>query len=152
ILPVRPRELLKEGLRLNQQAEAWYDQREVPRALWEQRAELLRRLGNPEVEAKELDKRAEDVPLRTVRDEYLLASVHVFRGRYQKALPLLRSVTRQDPDNVGAWCLLGTCYLDGFARDIEAAQYYGTCTALCPDCYAAYLDRGLAYLSQRDHA
>src|SRR5439155_12784369 len=43
---------------------------DVPRAVWEQRARLLRRLGQPE-EARRFDARSKEATLRSGRDYYL---------------------------------------------------------------------------------
>jgi serine/threonine protein kinase len=138
---------LEKALRLNKLAdEKCYDENPSPRAWSAQRAELNRRLARNEQSSAGKKHIPEDSP----QDRYLLARHYVFQKEYAKAKNLLILATRQDPENLGAWCLLGTCYLDGFADKANAASCYTTCIALWPRCHGAYLNRSLVYFQEKN--
>jgi serine/threonine protein kinase/Tfp pilus assembly protein PilF len=138
------------ALRLNRLAETCFAGAGVPHAVWRQRAELLKRLGQGD-EAQRLLARAGAAPARTARDLGLLAGDLAFQGRFREAVPLLQQATRDDPRNFWVWFDLGLCH-EYLAEDAAAAACYGTCLALWPDFAPLYVKRGLAYLRQHDYA
>jgi serine/threonine protein kinase/lipoprotein NlpI len=69
--PARSREQVQFALDLNARSAECYAPDEAPRALGLQRA-LLTRLSGDEAEARRLHEQAEQVPLRTFRDRYLV--------------------------------------------------------------------------------
>ncbi len=142
--PERREEKLRTALEFNQRAAACYPQEQAPPALWLQRADLLANLGKAE-EAEQLRLQAAKTPLHTSQDGYLSAREYLVQGRLGMALPLLREVTRQDPQHVHAWFLLGYCH-DGLGQYHEAVTSYTACIALWPKSHRPYFNRGLAYL------
>jgi hypothetical protein len=79
---------------------------EVPRAVWEQRAELLRRQGKP-ADAAGAAARAKDSPLRTGRDHYLSGTEALVGGRHREAAELLAKAVELDPTDYWAHLALG---------------------------------------------
>jgi serine/threonine protein kinase/Tfp pilus assembly protein PilF len=138
---------VQAALELNQRAETCYPEKAAPRALWLQRAQLLRLLGQ-ESAARELETEAEGRPLRTAQDYYLTARELTGAHRHGDALPLLREALRRDPQDYWAWFLLGECH-EQFGQDEPAIGCYGSCVALAPGSYVAYFNRGMAYLRRR---
>jgi eukaryotic-like serine/threonine-protein kinase len=137
------RESAAEALRLNEQAAVCFPPESVPAAVWAQRADLLDRLGQHD-DAAELRVRLAEPP-KSARDLYLTGWDHARRGKYAAAVPLLEQATRQDPQALWAWFLLGRCH-DGLGHDAEAVACYGTCLALAPDAHEVWFNRGLAHL------
>ncbi len=88
-------ERLREAGKLNQLAETAFGT-ERAAALWEQRAEQARLLGDLP-EAGTLSAQAAKVPLRTPRDRYLIAHQHAIGGNLRQALEMLERVTQDDP-------------------------------------------------------
>jgi serine/threonine protein kinase/regulator of sirC expression with transglutaminase-like and TPR domain len=134
----------REAERLNQRAEASFGSERAPRALWEQRAELARRRGD-EQRASELAAQAQDVPLRTARDRYLIAHQHAIRGNLRQALDLLQQVTHDDPCNFSAWFVRGNCCYD-LLQDTSAIACFNACVTLRPEFHWTWFNRGLAHL------
>ncbi|QJX00902.1 protein kinase domain-containing protein [Frigoriglobus tundricola] len=120
----------------------------APRALWEQRAELLRRLGRSG-EAARAATRAKEAPLTTARDYYLSGTEACTEGRHQDALKLLRKSVELDPGDVATHMALGSCH-EGSGHYAEAAACYTTAVALRPDHFGGYYSRGLVRLRLRD--
>jgi tetratricopeptide (TPR) repeat protein len=132
------------ALRLSQAAETCYDAENVPRALWQQQAEMLERKGNTGA-ASVLFQKAEVAPLRTARDFYLIARLHADQGNFHQALSLLEEAAQRDPQNFSAWFLQGNCH-DSLMQNGEAIGCYSTCIALRPKFHWAWFNRGLANL------
>jgi serine/threonine protein kinase/Flp pilus assembly protein TadD len=136
-----------DALRLNEQAVGCFPPDAVPRAVCEQRAELLERVGRA-VEAPAWRGKATAEP-GSARDLYLAAWTNARRGRYSEAIPLLENATRVDPAAPWAWYLLGQCH-DGLGRDADAIASYSACLALEPNGYQVWFNRGLANLRRGD--
>jgi eukaryotic-like serine/threonine-protein kinase len=141
----RPDDVLL-AVSLNQQAERCYEPGKVPRALWQQRGELLKYQKN-DGEAARLLRLAEETPLRSARDCYLAAQLAAIRGNFRKALPLLVDAVQQDPQYFAAWFVKGNCH-DNLLHHGEAIACYSTCIALRPRFHWAWFNRGLAHLRQ----
>ncbi len=72
------------ALRLNDLAAGCYPADAVPRAIWRQRAELVRAAGQVD-EAQRLVAKAEATPVRSPRDRYLLLlTEYRQRGLFRK--------------------------------------------------------------------
>ncbi len=69
-----------------------------------------------------------ELPLRTARDYYLVATEHALQGRYREALPLLQKAIDLEPQSFWAWCALGITY-DGLSLHGESAAAYSTAYA-----------------------
>jgi serine/threonine protein kinase/Flp pilus assembly protein TadD len=135
----------EEALRLNQQAESCFPSGAVPRPLLSQRAELLERLNRPD-EARALRSRTDwQSVLPGARELYLEGWEFARQGKYSEAAPLLEKATRNDPQALWAWFLLGRSY-DGLGRDADAVACYSTCLALRPDAHQVWFNRALAQL------
>jgi serine/threonine protein kinase/tetratricopeptide (TPR) repeat protein len=144
--PAERDDKLREAEELNHRAEACFGE-EVPRALWEQRADLARFRGNARA-AGELAARAGRAPLRTPRDYYLFAQQQVVRGNLRQALELLRKATQEAPGNFPAWFVRGNCYYE-LLENGNAIACFKVCIALRPELPWAWYNRGLAYLRAR---
>ena len=121
---------------------------DVPRAVWEQRAGLLRRLGRSE-EADRATARANEVPLRTARDHLLSGSEARAAGRLREARDLFTRAVELDPADFWIHTALGASHqaLGDFAA---AAPCFDTAIALQPDASWGYYNRGLLALFMRD--
>jgi eukaryotic-like serine/threonine-protein kinase len=142
-------EALRSALRLNERAEEVFPGQCPRRAVWAQRADLAALLGQG-AEAQRWREQAEQAPLCTARDHYLLAGERMSQGRYREALPMLLEATEADPQDFWAQLALGLCY-DGLTRNAEARASYTTAIALWPEFPWAYYNRGLVALRQGDH-
>jgi serine/threonine protein kinase/tetratricopeptide (TPR) repeat protein len=146
--PARPNESAQTALRLNELAETLFPG-QTPKAVLAQRAELIAMMGQAE-EAKRLSGLAAAVPVRTVRDRYLVATEHLAQGRCAEALPLLLEAAEQDPQDFWVRLALGMCH-DGLGQLGEARACYTTAIALWPRSHWAYFNRGHVYLRLHDY-
>jgi eukaryotic-like serine/threonine-protein kinase len=144
------REAVRAALDVNRRAEACYPEGAAPAALWLQRADLHRQLGE-HAEAEKCHRRAAGIAPQTAHDHYLLAREHKAAGRPREAIALLREATRLDPQNFWAWFLLGNCH-DELSEDAHAVSCYSSCIVLAPTAHPAYFNRGLAHLRQKSFA
>lgn len=141
---------LQLAVLFNERAERDGADRNLPHALWSQRAHLLAMLGNQRG-ADRFQARADGAAPQNGQDAYLSGRDLAVRGRLRDALPLLQQATRDDPRHLPAWFLLGRCH-DGLAQDKDALACYTVCIALEPGTAAAFLFRGVIHLRQKDHA
>jgi eukaryotic-like serine/threonine-protein kinase len=139
---------LRSALEINATALACYDGRGVPKAVWEQRAELSRLLGEGE-ETQRLLRKAGEAPERADKDGFLLGHLYAVQGNYRKALPHLRRATQQDPQSFVAWFVRGVCHLE-LLQDSEAVACFNSCVALRPDVHWAWYNRAQAHRRQRN--
>jgi serine/threonine protein kinase/Tfp pilus assembly protein PilF len=137
----------REAQRLNALAEASFGAERAPRALYEQRADLARLLGNT-AQAEAFAARAQTVPLRTARDLYLVAHQQAIHGNLRQALTLLEQVTQDDPRGFPAWFVRGNCHYD-LAQDAAAITCFSVCITLRPEFHGSWFNRGLARLRLR---
>lgn len=140
-------ERLREARRLNELAEASFGADRAPRALFEQRADLAQLLGNQR-EADECTARAQQVPVRTSRDIYLIAHQQAMHGNLRQALTLLEQVTQDDPRSFAAWFVRGNCHSD-LLQDTAAVACFNVCITLRPEFHWSWFNRGLAHLRLR---
>jgi tetratricopeptide (TPR) repeat protein len=140
---------LHQARRLNGLAEASFGANHAPRAVYEQRADLARLLGD-EDEAAACATRARQVPLRTARDIYLIAHQHAIHGNLRQALELLEQVTQDDPRSFAAWFVRGNCHYD-LVQDAAAIACFNVCITLRPEFHPSWFNRGLARLRLRQH-
>jgi len=140
---------LEKTLELNRLAEACFDA-DVPAALWWQRADVMRQLGNP-AEGERWRGRAEQTPPRTAADFFLSAREFTSQGEPRKAMPLLKQATKLDPRHFWAWFLLGKCLSDT-GEEFKATTCYSVCIALQPHSAPAYFQRGLVHVQLKDFA
>jgi tetratricopeptide (TPR) repeat protein len=135
------------ALRLNDLAAGCYPAETIPRAIWQQRAELVRSAGRID-EAKQLLAKAEGVPAHAPRDRYLLLLTESQgRGRLSEILPLLTEASRHQKDSFSVWLILGNCYIAAGKRT-EAVECYDMAGTLWPESHWPSLCRGLAFLEQ----
>jgi serine/threonine protein kinase/Flp pilus assembly protein TadD len=146
--PDRHKEL-RAALALNRQAEGCYPAAATPLALWLQRADLHRQLGE-RAEAEACRARIAGQDPQSAEDHYLLAREHAAAGRFRAAVPLLREATRGAPQHFWAWFLLGNCH-DELGDDGSAVSCYSSCIVLAPESSAAFFNRGLAHLRRKDY-
>jgi serine/threonine protein kinase/tetratricopeptide (TPR) repeat protein len=149
-LSSRPEEY-RLALHYNSLAEAAFRQDHIPRALWEQHADLARLLGE-EKEAEAFRTKTLQAPGLPI-DDQLLAHRQVTQNNWCQALKLLERLTLDDPENFASWFLRGTCSYE-LLRNSEAVVCYDACVRLHPAFAGAWLNRGLAHLRmfQREKA
>jgi serine/threonine protein kinase/Flp pilus assembly protein TadD len=144
----RRREALGTALGWNELAETCFDEDGAPRALWSQRAELARLLGDTDA-GREWAERAGRQPLQTAADHYLTATEQIDAGRFRDALTVLERATDLDPKDFCAWFALALCH-DRLGQDAEAAHCYTTALTLWPrPHWLLYVNRGLAHMRRR---
>jgi len=98
------------ALRLNDLAAGCYPAVAVPRAIWLQRAVLLRSAGQSD-EAQRLVTKFDATAVKSPRDRYLLLlTEYRQRGLFPEALPWLREASHRQNDNFSVWLILGNCY------------------------------------------
>jgi serine/threonine protein kinase/tetratricopeptide (TPR) repeat protein len=141
---------LAEARRLNELAETCAPGQEGMRAVWLQRALLLREAGR-EAEARDLLQRARALPLNTARDYYLAAIERMGGGDHGPARDLLRDARRLDPQDAYICYALGVCYaqLGDYRR---AAYSLDASLALWPAFFAAHYQRARAHNELKEHA
>jgi eukaryotic-like serine/threonine-protein kinase len=138
---------LDRAARFNGLAEACYPAASVPRALWRQRAELARSIGDTDG-ARRLLERAEKTPANAPSERYLLLITDYSQeGRLPRSLSLLQEASRGLKENFSVWLILGNCYAD-VGRLTEAIECYDMAGALWPESHWPYMCRGLACLQQ----
>jgi serine/threonine protein kinase/Flp pilus assembly protein TadD len=146
--PGHPRqEDLRLALDLSRSASDCYEEDKIPRALWQQQAELLKLQGRTG-EAEILFQKAEKTPLRTAQDCYLAGHLLAVQRNFRQALPLLEEAVQKDPRNYSAWIVRGNCY-SALTEHAQAAASYSVCIALRPDFPSGWYNRGLANLRGR---
>src|SRR5207249_3754538 len=121
---LRPRPaagLLASAVRLNELAER-LSGGTAPRALWDQRADLLRRLGRS-ADADRATDRAKDVPLVTAEDYYLSGTEALANGRHRDALRLLRRSVELNPASFWTHMALGLAH-EGLGQFPDAFTCY----------------------------
>jgi serine/threonine protein kinase/tetratricopeptide (TPR) repeat protein len=122
---------------------------DVPRAVWEQRAGLLRRLGDRDG-ADRAAALGQAAPLRTGRDYYLSGSQALADGRYKQASELLAKAAEFDPADYWTHMALGAAY-EGLGKYSAAAGCYDTAIALRPDGPWGHYNRGSVALRLWDY-
>jgi serine/threonine protein kinase/Flp pilus assembly protein TadD len=138
---------LERALELNTLAERIAGS-DVTRALLEQRADLLNRLGRRS-EAEEATKRSKETPLQTARDYYLAGSEALAAGQRTEAQKLLAKSVELDPTQYWAHMTLGASY-ESLAQFPAAAGSYDTAIALQPNLAWGYYNRGRVAIAMRD--
>jgi serine/threonine protein kinase/Tfp pilus assembly protein PilF len=118
------------------------------RAIWEQRADLVR-LAGTEDQARALLEKAGQFPLHGDRDYFLLGHKYALEGNFRKALPLLKEGTRENPRNFAAWFVRGNCHYE-LVQDADAVGCFNACIGLEPKFPWAWYNRGLAFVRQRN--
>jgi tetratricopeptide (TPR) repeat protein len=139
---------LKDAIQLNELA-VKLTRESAPRAAWDQRAEVLHRLGRNEDAGRAAGK-AKDTPLATAEDYFLAGSEAVANRRFQEARKLLRRSLELDPTSFWTHMALGLCH-EGLGQLPEAAASYTAAIAVWPNYAGGYHSRGLVALRQRDY-
>ncbi len=134
-------EVLREALALLRRGEA------IPelapcRALWEDRAQYLSRLGE-QGEAAATQEKAEAIRPATARDYYLLAGSLARRGQYARAVEELDRALRENPRHYWSAVQRGICHQE-LGQFALAAADFGVCIGLWPDFAWGYFNRGYA--------
>jgi hypothetical protein len=104
------------------------------RALWEDRASYLSRLGETR-SAEAAAHKAEQIPASTTRDHYLLATSYARRGTaagFRAAISELDQALRQNPRHYWSLVQRGLCWLE-LGNDVAAAGDFGACIGLWPE-------------------
>src|SRR5262249_32889586 len=117
--------------------------------LWDQRADLLRRLDRAE-DADRAAERAKDTPVTTARDHYLSGMESLAAGQQREALRLLRRSAELDPGYYWTYMSLGLSH-EAMGQFADAAACYTTAIALWPDYHGGYEARGRVGLRLRDY-
>jgi tetratricopeptide (TPR) repeat protein len=112
------------------------------RALWEDRAGYLGRLGDS-AGARAAHDQAARVPAASVRDHYLLATSYARNGRYADAVAELDQGLQQNPRHYWSSFQRGICYQE-LGKHALAAGDFGTCIGLWPEFALGYFSRGVS--------
>jgi serine/threonine protein kinase/Flp pilus assembly protein TadD len=119
------------------------------RALWEDRARYLARLGRAE-EARAARERAADVPPTSARDHYLLATAYAREGRDADAVAELDRAIDINPRHYWSLTLRGICHL-ARGQKTEAVADFGACTGLWPEFAWGHFNLAYAREKAGDH-
>jgi tetratricopeptide (TPR) repeat protein len=134
----------QEALELNRLAEECFAVDEQPHELWRQRALICKQSGDREA-AAEAQRRADALPVVTLRARTLEARRLTHEGRFRDALKVLAVPSmRATADHFWVWFLLGLCR-QRTGENANAVTCYTTCIALVPELADPYRNRGLAY-------
>ena len=144
-----------EGLVLSDRAVACYADN-APRSLWNQRADLLDRLGRSD-QATDARRRAAEAKVAGGAGDHFLEGTDLIRnGDYARAVVELTEAVALEPDHIAARYALGNCCLDGFqeahGRTLEAVGHYTVCIGLRPRVALPWYGRGLAELRLHRYA
>lgn len=118
-------------------------------AWWEQRAELLKKLGQT-AEGEQAASEAQKLKPSTVQDHYLRAVRLYESNQPAKAIPHLLRATADDPRHYWAWFLLGNCYY-GIGQPNEAIPCYSLCIGLDSTQARAYFNRARSLSKARQY-
>jgi serine/threonine protein kinase/Tfp pilus assembly protein PilF len=140
-------ELLGQALLLNALAEQIAGG-QAQRAVLDQRASLLKRLGKTD-EANRAAARAKEAGSITGRDYFLSGSESLAEGRLREARDLLIKAVELDPANFWAHTALGATY-QALGNYNLAVPCHDTAIALQPEVSWGYYNRGLLALLMRD--
>lgn len=121
----------------------------APRFVLDQRVKLAELLGHPPEEIARSRAAAEATPPQTVRDHLFAAMQAIHEERLSDAESMLLAATRETPQDLLGWLLLGHAYFSE-GRFEQAIGCYSTCLALSPRSAWIYFDRGLAYQRRGD--
>src|SRR5205085_1987418 len=94
--PAKRDDELREAIHVNRLAEDCFPPNTLPRALFDQRADLARLLGDDR-ETDRWTEKANQTALRTPRERYLVAHQQALNGNLRQALTFIEAVTRNDP-------------------------------------------------------
>jgi lipoprotein NlpI len=133
------RDALREALLLLDRAESIRGL-EPSRALWEDRACYLQKLGDT-AEALAAGERAIQIRPAGAQDYYLMATAQAHQGRYQDAVRDLDAALQINPKHYWAVLLRGICHQECGASLLAAADF-GTCIGLWPEFAWSYFNRG----------
>lgn len=130
-----------EALRLLERAEA------IPnlppcRAVWEDRAACLDRLGDTKG-ASAARERAGRIEPATARDHYLLALTHSRTGDHARAVKHLDEALRLEPRHYWSWVQRGLCQQERGEHALAAADF-GVSVGLWPQFAWGHFNRGCA--------
>jgi serine/threonine protein kinase/Flp pilus assembly protein TadD len=112
------------------------------RALWEDRADYLERLGRAD-EARAARDGAKQLRPATARDHYLLATAFARKRRYKEAVTELDEAVRLNPKHFWSWMQRGICRQE-LGQYTLAAGDFGMCMGLWPEFAWGYFNRGCA--------
>jgi tetratricopeptide (TPR) repeat protein len=131
---------VSEALKFNDLAAGCFSSSEQPpRAVLEQRAVLLAKLGRAD-EATRTAAEAGRLPDRGPTDCYLRGLQLYHMGRFGDALPLLVKATSDDPSHYFANFVRGNCHF-ALGQDSAAARCYSVCISLDPSQAPPYVNR-----------
>jgi tetratricopeptide (TPR) repeat protein len=142
-----------EQARELQQAQQWnehaahYAQESIPRAILEQRADLLLAAGDAE-RAEQVRREVRELDPASSRDRYLLGYWQHHQGRLRAAVRELQLATDEDPTQFSTWFVLGNTYL-ALGQAEAAARCFTAAIALRPHFAPARLNRGMAFTRLR---
>lgn len=136
--------VLTRALTLLQRAEA-ISSLAPCRAIWENRAVYLERLGRAK-EAELARKTAETIPPVSARDHYLLATTYARSGKYDQAVQELDQALRLNPRHYWSLVQRGICHQE-MGRYALAAGDFGACIGVWPDFAWGFFNR--AYVMEK---
>ncbi len=135
------RPLYNAALRDLHRAQRCYEPDPIPSAVWSERSEALKRLGDSQGAALAAAEAQAAIPVGTHDD--------LFRGldlleanEPARALPFFESAVRVDPRQYWAWLNLGSCQIRLLHWE-QAEACFSTCIALWPEHPSAWRNRGV---------
>ncbi|MBY0397726.1 MAG: tetratricopeptide repeat protein, partial [Thermoleophilia bacterium] len=142
--PAEARRHLLDARDDSERAEYAYEARDLPRFLWNQRAEILKGLGD-DLAAARAEDRARATPLTSARDHALEGLDLVHRGKIREALAQFTEARGLDPGDYLAWQGEGYC-LAMLGRMRPALSTYSGCIVLDPRNVAGWFNRGSLFV------
>lgn len=138
---------LAEALQLNELSSTAFASMTPSRAIILQRGEILDIAGQRD-EAERARRDAEQTPVKTRTDRFLIATNDVIHRNYRRALSKLLDLSHESPDDFAVQFMLGNCYT-GIQSHSQAENCFSTCVALWPDSFLSRFYRGLSRLQLR---
>ena len=126
---------------------ARYGESRLPRAVREQRAAIAELRGNRE-EFERLRREADNTPLESSRDHFLVGFQFARQNRHRDALRHLERATELDPENFSAWFVRGSSHIALEQYEL-ALMCFNACIPISPGFAPAWTNRGLAFAGLR---
>ncbi|MCA9262056.1 MAG: tetratricopeptide repeat protein, partial [Planctomycetales bacterium] len=132
----------------SEQALALYPADAAPKAVLEQHARILSRLGNSD-EARKYASQAESQDWGESVDVYARAFALIDQHRTAEALPLYREVQADNPQDPAIWMRLADAYVAA-GQHARAEAQLEMARSLADDSYVASFELGRLHLAMRD--
>jgi tetratricopeptide (TPR) repeat protein len=129
-------------------AETCYPSGNVPRVLWQMRAEIASLKGE-KAAAERFSNQGGAADSEPASSRRLLALYELSKGHLLTAMRAFKQLSQQEPGSPATWFYLGNGYLQ-LARYSDALTCYSVCVALAPHVSRYHYDRGVALYNLGD--